>query len=484
MATQAPPQTAVNPTALVAVLAFTGITAALMQTLVVPLIGDLPRILDTDASNASWVITVTLLAAAVATPISGRLGDMYGKRRMLLILTLPLILGSVLCAVSSSLLPMIIGRAMQGIGAGLIPLGIAIMRDLLPKEKLMGSISMMSASMGIGGALGLPIAAAVADNFSWRTLFWATAVLSVLVLVLMWRVIPPTPVTRAQSRFDFVGGLGLGAGLVLLLLGVSKGGQWGWTSGTILGLLIGAVVVLLAWGAWELRTRDPLVDLRVTARPQVLLTNLASLAVGFSMYAQALILPQLLQLPTSTGHGLGQSMLAMGLWMAPGGFVMMIVAGLGGKLSTVYGPKVTLLLGCLVIAGAYGSSMALMGTTWGIAVVGALCGAGTGLAYGAMPALIMGAVPLSETGSANSFNALTRSVGTTVAAAVVGVVLAQMSVQVGPHFLPTESGFRVGLLIGCGVALVAAAITAAIPAQRPQRGEDTAAAQETVGANA
>lgn len=344
----------------------------------------------------------------------------------------------------------------------------------------MGSISMMSASMGIGGALGLPIAAAVADNFSWRVLFWGTSALSVMVLVLMWRVIPATPSGEARGRFDFVGGLGLGAGLVLLLLGVAKGGQWGWTSASILGLLAGALVVLLAWGFWELRATEPLVDLRVTARPQVLLTNLASLAVGFSMYAQALILPQLLQLPTSTGHGLGQSMLAMGLWMAPGGFVMMIVAGLGGKLSTVYGPKVTLFLGCLVIAGAYGSSMALMGTTWGIAIVGALCGAGTGLAYGAMPALIMGAVPLSETGSANSFNALTRSVGTTVAAAVVGVVLAQMSVQVGPHFLPTESGFRVGLLIGCGVALLAAAITAAIPRQQTQR--EAAAREETVGA--
>ena len=150
--------------------------------------------------------------------------------------------------------------------------------------------------MGIGGALGLPVAAAVAEHANWRVLFWGAAVLAVGVLALIWFLVPAAPVT-ATGRFDPVGALGLGVGLVCLLLGVSKGADWGWGSATTLGLLVAAVVVLLAWGWWELRTSDPLVDLRVTARPVVLLTNVASLVVGFAMYAQALIVPQLLQLP-------------------------------------------------------------------------------------------------------------------------------------------------------------------------------------------
>ncbi len=453
---------------IVTVLAAAGIVAALMQTLVVPLIGDLPQILDTTASNASWVITITLLVGSVATPVTGRLGDLLGKRRMLLFCSVPLVLGSVTCALATSLVPMIVGRGLQGLGVGMVPLGISALRELVPPQKLGSSIALMSATMGIGGALGLPIVALVIQNTSWRALFWGCVVLSVLVGVLIWRLIPATPALAAGGRFDFVGAIGLGVGLVSLLLAVSKGAVWGWGSASILGLFATAVIVLLVWGWWELHTADPLVDLRVTARRQVLLTNAASVVVGFAMYAQSLIVPQLLQLPEATGYGLGQSMLAMGLWMAPGGIVMMGVSPLGAKLSAARGPKVTLFVGALIVALGYGSSMVLMSSAWGLMLVVAICGAGTGFAYGAMPALIMSAVPPSETGSANSFNTLMRSVGTSVAAAVVGVVLAQMSVAVGGgHTIPTEDGFRTGLLIGCGVALVAAAIALAIPGRKP-----------------
>ncbi|MFG2833756.1 MFS transporter [Streptomyces zaomyceticus] len=452
-----------RPGGVVGVLALAGIVAALMQTLVVPLIGDLPKLLDTTASNASWVITATLLAGAVATPVAGRLGDTLGKRRVLLVSVIPLVAGSVVCALASSVVPMIVGRGLQGLGMGVVPLGISLLRDILPPEKLGGSIALMSASMGVGGALGLPFSAAVAENASWRVLFWVAAGLSVVVGFLIWRVAPAGHSAAAPGRFDLPGALGLGTGLVALLLAVSKGATWGWGSATTLGLLAVALVVLLAWGRWELRTRDPLVDLRVTARPVVLMTNLASVLVGFAMYAQSLVVPQLFQLPEATGYGLGQSMMAMGLWMAPAGLMMMVLAPLGAKLSAARGPKVTLSVGALVIALGYGSSLALMGSTWGLLVVTLICNTGVGLAYGAMPALIMGAVPQEETASANSFNTLMRSIGTSVSAAVIGVVLAQMTTTLGGHALPSEGGFRVAMLIGCGVGLVAAVVAALIP---------------------
>ncbi|MBF6222211.1 MFS transporter [Nocardia abscessus] len=460
------PPSAVRSEGIVGVLAAAGIVAALMQTLVVPLIADLPRLLHTTPSNASWVITATLLAGAVATPITGRLGDLYGKRRMLLVCTVPLIAGSLVCAVASSVVPMIAGRGLQGIGMGVVPLGISALRDLLPTERLGTSIAVMSASMGIGGALGLPLAAAVAENASWRVLFWGSAVLSAGVATLIWLLVPAIP-ARGGGGLDLLGALGLGAALVCLLLAVSKGADWGWAGATTLGLFAAGALVLAIWGWWELRTADPLVDLRVTARKQVLLTNAASIVVGFAMYAQSLIIPQLLQLPVATGYGLGQSMLAMGLWMAPAGLVMMAVSPLGARLSAARGPKVTLIVGSAVIALGYGSSVLLLGSTWGLLVVTCVCSGGVGLAYGSMPALIMGAVPLSETASANSFNTLMRSIGTSVSAAVVGVVLAQMSTRLGTHTIPTEAGFRTGLLIGCGVSVLAALVALAIPVHKP-----------------
>ncbi|MEV6163942.1 MFS transporter [Streptomyces sp. NPDC052052] len=466
-APQAPPRT----TGVIATLAFAGTVAAIMQTLVTPLIADLPQILHSDASNTAWVITVTLLMGGVCVPITGRLGDLLGKRRMLLACSVPLIVGSVVCALSSSVVPMIIGRGMQGMGMGMVPLGIALLRDVVPAEKLSSSIALVSASMGIGGGLGLPISSAVAQYANWRVLFWGSAALAVIIAALIWFLIPDVPPSAKGQRFDTLGAVGLGAGLVCLLLAISKGAEWGWASATTLGLFAAAVVILLAWGAWELRTTDPMVDLRTTARPRVLITNVASVFVGFGMYASMLIVPQLLQYPEATGYGLGQSMLAAGLWMAPGGIMMMFVSPLGGKLTDARGPKFTLVCGILVLAAGYGVSLFLMGSAWGLMLSLMVMNSGVGLAYGAMPALIMGSVPLSETAAANGFNTLMRSLGTSIGAAVIGAVLAQMTTTAGPYTFTSESGFRTGLVVGCGIALVAAAVALAIPALRRNASE-------------
>ncbi|MER7977741.1 MFS transporter [Streptomyces sp. NPDC095817] len=468
------PQPTARASGVIATLAFAGTVAAIMQTLVTPLIAELPQILHTTPANSAWVITVTLLVAAVCVPVSGRLGDLLGKRRMLLACSVPLAVGSVVCALSSSVTPMIVGRGLQGMGMGIVPLGIALLRDVVPAEKLSSSIALVSASMGIGGGLGLPISAAVAQYANWRVLFWGSAVLAVVIGTLIWFLVPDVPASAKGQRFDALGALGLGVGLVCLLLGVSKGADWGWGSATTLGLLVGAVVVLVAWGAWELRTRDPLVDLRTTGRPRVLLTNVASIFVGFGMYASMLIIPQLLQFPEATGYGLGQSMLAAGLWMAPGGIMMMIVSPFGGKLTDARGPKFTLVCGVLIIALGYGLSLVLMSTAWGLMLVGMVVSSGVGLAYGSMPALIMSSVPLSETAAANGFNTLMRSLGTSVGSAVVGVVLAQMTTTAGGYTFTSENGFRTGLVVGGCVALVAAAIAAVIPAVRATAGTDTA----------
>ncbi|AXG81669.1 MFS transporter [Streptomyces paludis] len=482
-ATEARGSTPPRPNAVVAVLAFAGIVVSLMQTLVIPIVPELPRLLDASPSNAIWAVTATLLAAAVATPVAGRLGDMFGKRRLLLVSLGLLVAGSVVAALSDSLIPMIAGRVMQGLAAAVVPLGISIMRDELPAERLTGSTALMSASLGVGGALGLPSAALIADNFDWHVLFWTSAALGAVAIALVLAFVPESKV-RTGGRFDLVGSLGMAVGLVSLLLAVSKGGDWGWTSGTVLGLLATAVVVLLAWGAYELRTAQPLVDLRTTARRQVLFTNLASVAFGFSMFAMSLVLPQLLQLPSATGYGLGKSMLAVGLVMAPQGLVMMAMAPLSAAISRARGPKITLMAGALIVAAGYGLNMLLMSEVWHLVLVSCVIGAGVGFAYGAMPALIMGAVPASETAAANSLNTLMRSIGTSVASAVAGVVLAQMTTTFGTSVLPSENGFRTVMAIGAGAALLAFGLAVFLPRHRPAHAAASATADEAEPARA
>ncbi|WP_340378003.1 MFS transporter [Streptomyces sp. SS7] len=459
--TSAPPR----PNAVVAVLALAGIVVSLMQTLVIPIVPELPRLLDAPASDTAWAVTATLLAAAVATPVVGRLGDMAGKRRMLVVSVVMLIAGSLVCALSDSLVPLIVGRVFQGLSAAVVPLGISILRDTVPAEKLAGSTAVMSASLGVGGALGLPTAAFIADNWDWHVLFWVAAALGVLALTLVLVFIPESR-NRTGGRFDLAGSLGLAAGLVTLLLAVSKGADWGWTSATTLGLGAAALVILPAWGRWELRAKQPLVDLRTTAKRQVLFTNLASIALGFSMFAMSLVLPQILQLPAQTGYGLGKSMLAAGLLLAPQGLVMMLMSAVSAAITRAQGPKVTLMTGALIVAAGYGLNIVLMSEVWHVVLASCVIGAGVGFTYGAMPALIMAAVDPSQTGAANSLNTLMRSLGTSFASAVAGVVLARLTTDFGGYALPSENGFKAVMAIGAGAALVAFLLALFIPGRR------------------
>jgi MFS family permease len=473
--------------AIVAVLAFAGIVVALMQTLVIPLVPQLPTLLNTSAANTAWVVTATLLAGAVAVPVMGRLGDMFGKRRLLLIGLALLVLGSVVGALSQSVLPLIVGRILQGLASGVIPLGISVMRDVLPREKLAGSVALMSASLGVGGALGLPAAALIAEYADWHLLFWTSAGLGVLVTVLVVAVVPESAV-RAGGRFDFPGAASLSTALVALLLAISKGSTWGWTSGSTLAMAIASVAAFAFWVWWELRTTLPLVDLRVTTGRQVLFTNLASIAVGFALFAMSLVFPQVLQLPTATGYGLGQSILAAGLVMAPSGIVMMLVAPVSARITTTRGPKTTLMLGALVIAVGYLIGVVTLGAVWLLVVISVVIGAGIGLAYGAMPALIMGAVPASETGAANSFNTLMRSLGTSFASAVAGMILAQMTVSMGGRDVPSEAAFHVTMGVAAGAAVLSFVLASFVPkftrqADTNSRVENSAARAESVEAN-
>ncbi|MFF3844132.1 MFS transporter [Streptomyces sp. NPDC002328] len=462
--TDRPPRAASG--ALVPVLAFAGIVVAVMQTLLVPVIKDLPQLLDTEPSNATWVLTSTLLSGAVATPIMGRLGDLYGKRRMLVLSLAVMVVGALVSALTSDLLTMIVGRTLQGFAMGAIPLGIGLMRDMLPRERLGSAMALMSSSIGVGGGLALPAAALVAQHADWHALFYGAAGLGVLAIALTLLVVPESP-TRAAGSFDLPGALGLSAGLVLFLLPITKGSDWGWTSATTLGLFAASAVVLVLWGVMELRLAAPLVDLRTTARPAVLFTNLASIMVGVSFYVVSLVLPQLLQLPKSTGYGLGQSMVVAGLLVAPLGLTMMFTAPVYARLSAKYGPKVTLILGMLIIAIGYGAGLGLMSAAWQSLVIAVVLGAGIGLAYSSLPALIVGAVPASETGAANGLNTLMRSIGTSVSSAVVGMVLANTANTVGGVEIPTLHGFRVSFIIATAAVAVGLVLALFLPGRTP-----------------
>lgn len=337
-------------------------------------------------------------------------------------------------------------------------------------ERLPSAMALMSSSIGVGGGLALPAAALIAQHADWHALFVASAVLGTAAFTLAWWVCPESPV-RAEGRFDLPGAVGLAAGLICLLLPVTKGTEWGWTAPATLGLFGAGLLVLTGWGLYQLRSSSPLVDLRTSVRRTVLLTNLASVMLGVAFYAVSLVLPQLVQLPTATGYGLGESMIVAGLCMAPLGLTMMLVSPLYARLSTRYGPRSTLLLGMAVIMVGYGGGQALLTAAWQTAVIAAVLGAGIGLAYSSLPALIIGAVDPRETGAANGLNTLMRSVGTSLSSAVIGMVLAGTAVPFGGVELPSMTGFRLAFLIATGAVAVGVVLAFFLPSGLPARPE-------------
>ncbi|WP_132994383.1 MFS transporter [Gordonia zhaorongruii] len=460
------------PTAVV--LCFGGLVAALMQTLIIPIQPEIPVLLGTSISNASWVITATLLGGAIAMPIAGRLGDMFGKQRVLVASSILLIIGSVVCALSSSLVPMIVGRTLQGLAMGFIPVGISLLREVMPPRLTNVAVSAMSATLGVGGGIGLPLSAWIAQSFDWHALFWVSAGMAVIIAILVFTVVPHVD-DAIGGRFDLPGAIGLAVGLCSALIAVTKGNDWGWTSGTTLGFFIGGLVVLLVWGTFELRQSDPLVDLRTSAKPAVLLTNIAAVAVGFGMMAQAVVMPMLMELPTVAG-GMGQSILQAGLWMMPGGLMMLVFAPVSAIMMNRFGGKITLAVGATVLGLGYLGAYFLMNAPWQLALASVVGSAGVGIGYAAMPTLIMGAVPMSEAGAAVGLNGLMRSVGTTLSSAVMAVILTSSTFDLAGRDIPTHDAFKLCFLVGTVAALVGAAITLAIPAVRKLNEEPVGAA--------
>ncbi|MEZ0579023.1 MFS transporter [Nocardioides sp. MH1] len=451
-----------NPLVAVAALCFGGLAAATTQTMVIPIQSELPQLLHADAADTAWVVTVTLLVAAISMPVSGRLADMVGKQRVLVVSAATLVVGSVVCALSSTLLPMLVGRALQGVAMGFIPVAISLIREIVPPKMAATSVAAMSATLGVGGAIGLPLAAWIADSGHWHLLFWVAAGLATILVVAVEAVVPHVHDAH-RGRLDVVGALGLALGLVSFLVGVSKASAWGWGDARTLGAIAAGVVVLLAWGAYELRVSEPMVDLRTSAQRPVLLTNIAAMAIGFGMMAQSIVVPQLLQAPVSTGYGLGQTVLQAGLWMAPGGLMMMLLSPVSGALIGRVGAKLTLIAGAIVLGAGYLVALFLMGAAWQLMVAACIASAGVGIGYAAMPTLILDAAPPREAGAAVGLNALMRSVGTTIAAAVMATVLTSDTKVLGGIALPTQHAFQLCFVIGAAAAFLGVAIAATIP---------------------
>jgi EmrB/QacA subfamily drug resistance transporter len=433
---------------------------SLAQTMLIPALGELTHQLDTDASGIAWVLTGYLLAAAVATPVAGRLGDMFGKRRLLVLSLLAFGVGSAVAAVGTSLEFVVLGRVLQGVGGGIFPLCFGIIRDEFPRERVAGSIGLISAIFGIGGGAGLIGGGLIADHISYHWIFWLGAISAGLAALATQLWVPESP-ERKPGRVDLRGAALLGVGLAMPLIAISRANDWGWTSAQTVALTAAGLIVLAIWVAVERRTEQPLADIPTLLKPPVLMTNIATLLVGFGMFGSFLLIPQLAELPKETGFGFGLDATGAGLLLLPGSVMMLFTGPISGALGTRFGSKLPLAGGAaLTSLGLFGLAFD-HGSQLSVIIWAFVMSTGIGLSFAAMANLIVEAVPPVQTGEATGFNALTRSVGASIGSQVTAAVLAGSAVAGSP--LATDSGFTAAFLVCASGSALAAGIALVIP---------------------
>lgn len=448
------------------VLALCGMVVALQQTLVVPLLPDFPVILGVSAEDSSWLVTATLLSAAIFTPVISRMADMYGKRKMLILALAVMTAGSLVAAIGGSFGALIAGRAMQGFASSLIPVGISVLRDELPKEKVASAVALMSATLGIGSALGMPMSGLLYNAYGWESLFWVSAALGLVFLVGVLLLVKESKITT-PGRFDIAGALVLSVLLTAALLAISKGASWGWTNPLTLGLFALSLALLAGWIPLQLRVNQPMIDLRTAVKRPILLTNVSSFFLCVAMFVNMLITTQQLQIPEQTGYGFGLSVLVAGLAMVPSGLAMVALSGAAGAMLNRWGGKPTIIFGGAIMALTYIARVFLEDAVWQIIAGATLVNVGVAFSYAAMPTLIMSAVPITETASANGVNALIRSLGTTVASALTGLILATMVVEYNGVPLPSLNAMHLSFWLAALAAIIGIGIALFIPSSSP-----------------
>ncbi|MDX6687650.1 MAG: hypothetical protein QOF86_3778 [Baekduia sp.] len=445
-----------------AILAVGALAFALAQTTVIPALSSMQHSFGVGTSDITWMVTAYFLAASVATPVLGRLGDMFGKERFLAIALGAFAAGSVVCALSNSLGPMIAGRALQGVGGGVFPLSFGIVRDEFPRERVPTGIALLGATAGIGGAIGLPLGGLLVDQASYHWIFWISAAMGVATTITTLRYVPESPL-RTPGKVDLAGAAILAVGLSAVLIAISRANQWGWTSGRTVGLVAAGLAVLGAFVAYERRHPAPLINMRTLARRPVLTTNIATLLVGFGLFGTFILIPQLAELPSGGDIGLGLNATEAGLLMAPGGLMMLVAAPIVGRIGERFGSKPPLLAGCLLAAAGL-VGMAVAHDHAGLIVLwGCVLNAGVGCAFAALPNLIVGAVDPHETGEATGVNTIARNVGASLGGQVAASIVAS---HVATGGLPANKGFELAFLLSAAVAVAAAACGLLIPVGR------------------
>ena len=438
-----------HPTLILVVLSLGGLAYAMLSSAVVPALPTMQHALHTNVTGITWLLTAYLLAASVGTAILGRLGDMYGKERLLLVTLMILAGGTLLAAVSSSLYLIIFARFIQGAAGGIFPLAFGIVRDEFPREKVAGSIGLLSAILGVGAGIGIVLSGVIVEHLNYHWLFWIPLLATLIAAVATWRFIPESPV-RVPGRINWLAATLMTIGMSMVLIAVSETTTWGWGSTKTLGLILAGLAVSGAWIAVETRSEHPLIDMTMMRIRGVWTTNLAAFLLGAGMYSSFIVLPQFAQLPRSTGFGFGVSVVVSGLYLLPSTVGMSLLGIYAGRISARFGSRAALLSGTAFTTASFLLLSVAHSHPYDLLIAAALLGVGMGLAFAALGNLIVQSVTSHQTGVASGMNTVMRTLG----GALGGQLSATFIAAHTAHGLPTVTGFTETFLMATGFLIV------------------------------
>ena len=455
-----------------AILTLAGAAFSLQQTMVFPALKTFQEDFGSSTAWTTWILTGFLVSAAVLTPILGRLGDQFGKERVLLISLGLFLAGCLGAAFAWNLWSLIAFRVVSGAGGALFPLSFAIIRDEFPAEKVKVGIGLLSAVWGVGGGFGIVLSGLIVDNLSWRYLFLLGSIPVAISLSLVHRFVPESPI-RTPSKVDVPGALLLSGGLISLMVALTEGEQWGWGSPLLAAVLALSALFFALWGVAEARSPSPMVDLRMLAHRPILLTNIATLISGFALFSCFVLLPAFVETDSRFGYGFGASATQAGLYLLPSSIAMLGAGPLAGAVGRRFGSKWALAGGMLVVSFAALIFATMHQDPASILVASALLGFGVGAAFASMAGLIADNVDPREMGIASGMNTVVRMIGAVIGGQVGAALLTARTL--GDSGVPAESAFTITFALSTVTALLAAGVALAIGVKPVQRRLTTAA---------
>jgi MFS family permease len=441
-------------------LVFACLVGAIVSSLGAPLLPAIAALDHVSTATSQWALTATLLAGAIATPVMGRIGDGPYRREVIIIALAVITLGCAMDAFPVGFGSFLVGRAMQGLGLGLTPLAIAAVRDALPPAKIRSAVAVLSVTTATGIGLGYPLTGLVAEAGGVRFAYWFGAAVALVGLLCAAAVVPRS-VRRSAAPLDLPGTVLLGLALCCLLLGISEGETWHWTSLITDGLFVAAVVLLARWIWHERRVEHPLVALRLVRHRAVLTADSAALLAGVGIYLLLSLVARFVQTPPSTGYGLGASVVVTGFSLVPFSAGSFIATRLTPALTARMTHATVLTIASVLLSGGMAMFSFARGSMWEVLVMTAIEGIGVGGIFAVVPGLLLKPVSAGETASAMGFNQVLRYIGYSVGSALAGVIL-ENHTRPG-HVFPDSNGYTVAGLLACGIWLVTAVVTAVLP---------------------